>query len=97
MVWFLKRYRTPPYHTKQVTHTILIFVISFAKAHVAVKNYAAKTNTVLILDKTFKNPDSSAKDRHTYLFGNNKISTAIHKSNQNNLGSIEKLSDNGLR
>ncbi|CAG8852316.1 21103_t:CDS:2, partial [Gigaspora margarita] len=96
---------------------------TFAEACAAIKNYVTKTNTVLILDKTSKNPDSSGyrqayfvcekreniveKKRiillneleHNYeiCLEATKFSTTIRKFDQNDLGLIEKLSDNGLR
>ncbi|CAG8805457.1 39308_t:CDS:2, partial [Gigaspora margarita] len=120
---------------------------TFAEAHAAIKNYAAKTNTMLILGKTSKNPDSSGyrqayfvcekqkkysekeenyttkrtgycfcigvnyrkrtnkfvitksilEHNHEICLEATKFSTAIRKFNQNDLGLIEKLSDDGLR
>ncbi|CAG8848137.1 6706_t:CDS:2, partial [Gigaspora margarita] len=100
---------------------------TFVEAHTAIENYATKTNTLLILDKTFKNPDeenyTTKRTGYCFCIGVNyrkctnkfvitkfilehnhkiclkatKFSTAIRKFDQNDLGLIEKLSDNGLR
>ncbi|CAG8806225.1 27679_t:CDS:2, partial [Gigaspora margarita] len=67
---------------------------TFAKACAAIKNYATKTNTVLILDTISKNPDE-----HNYeiCLEATKFSTTIRKFDQNDFELIEKLSDDGLQ
>ncbi|CAG8736528.1 13619_t:CDS:2, partial [Cetraspora pellucida] len=120
---------------------------TFPEARAAIETYAAKTNTVLILGRTTKNPDGSGyrqayfvcerqgkysgkEEKHTtkrtgcsFMIGINyrkhsknfvitkcclehchdicpeatKFSPAIHKFDQDDLGLIEKLCNNGLR
>ncbi|RIB30410.1 hypothetical protein C2G38_2265872 [Gigaspora rosea] len=57
----LQRKKKPPPRIFMDIGTIEIGFLfdTFAEARVAIENYAAKTNMVLILDKTSKNPDGS--------------------------------------
>ncbi|CAG8680632.1 12912_t:CDS:2, partial [Racocetra fulgida] len=103
---------------------------TFPEARAAIETYAAKTNTVLILGRTTKNPDGSGyrqayfvcerqgkyggkEEKHTtkrtgcpFMIGINYrkrsknfviTNPAIRKFDQDDLGLIEKLCDNGLR
>ncbi|CAG8738707.1 40703_t:CDS:2, partial [Gigaspora margarita] len=84
---------------------------TFAEVRAVIKRYAIRTHTVIILGRTSKNPNGSSykqaffvcKKQGKYSGPNKKyttseqFSTVMRKLDQDNLGLIEKLHNDGLR